>query len=154
MCLHWCLPWGFFFVVGYAGMRIFSWPWSWFSFWQRYGLFETAFHGLSDYRSMFFSWCSHVSPSGIVVWEVNFLEQQQQQTATTAIAAATNWLVLCSSLPPTFWCWLKGHSLIPTWLRAVVAVWSFQEAFVFGAHCGSPITLFNPLLSWRAEKLI
>lgn len=73
------------------------------------------------------------------------LRSEFSRAATTAIAAATNWLVLCSSLPPTFWCWLKGHSLIPTWLRVVVAVWSFQEAFVFGAHCGSPITLFNPL---------
>ena len=82
------------------------------------------------------------------------LRSDFSRAATTAIAAATNWLVLCSSLPPTFWCWLKGHSLIPTWLRSVVAVWSFQEAFVFGADCGSPITLFNALLSWRAEKLI
>lgn len=96
MCLHWCLPWGFFLAVGYADMRIFSWPWSWFSFWQRYGLFETAFHGLSDYRSMFFSWCSHVSLSGIVVWEVNFREQQQQQWQQQQ----TGWFCAAPSLQP------------------------------------------------------
>lgn len=101
MCLHWCLPWGFFLAVGYADMRIFSWPWSWFSFW-RYGLFETAFHGLSDYRSMFFAWCSHVSLSGIVVWEVNFCFSRAATTANSNHSnSSSNKLVGFVQLPPS-----------------------------------------------------